>query len=145
MADTVSWIQAVPPKRKISTSVLGIFQLSRAKFLILPISQCWSERASAMFLEAETLVRAAIASAGNRADILQMTGNLGEILRAKGDLEDAVSVLRGVLAEGVGILEREVRILLHHVLPSSAPFSTRYYKRDGLQCFRYVLNGKMEI
>lgn len=97
-----------------------------------------------MFMEAETLVRAAIASAGNRTDILRMTGNLGEILRAKGDLEDAVSVLRGVLTEGVGILEREVRILLQYVFITSAPFSTRYPQTGGLQCFRYVLEGKTE-
>lgn len=52
-------------------------------------------------------MRGAIGSARNRVDSLQMTGNLGEILRAKGDLEQAVSVLRSVLAEASGTLKPE--------------------------------------
>lgn len=55
------------------------------------------------------MVRSAISSAATVQDALQMQGNLGEVLRAKGDLEEAVVVLRGVIHHVEGILKRQVK------------------------------------
>lgn len=64
----------------------------------------------ALFEEAELLVKSAISSAISReADIFSMRRNLGEILRAKGDLEEAVMVLRGVIQE-----QEEAGIIREH-------------------------------
>lgn len=60
--------------------------------------------ASSMFEEAETLVRTALAWTTNPVDAFRMSANLGEVLRAKGDLENAVRTLRAV----VGTTERTV-------------------------------------
>lgn len=60
--------------------------------------------ASSMFEEAEILVRTALASTTNPGDAFRMSANLGEVLRAKGDLENAVHTLRAV----VGTAERTV-------------------------------------
>ena len=51
------------------------------------------------FEEAKRLVASAVAVAYSEEDALQIRGILGEVLRAKGDLDDAVSVLRGALVE----------------------------------------------
>lgn len=44
-------------------------------------------------------MRSAIPSAISKKSELSMRGNLGEIVRAKGDLEEAEKVLRGVVQE----------------------------------------------
>ena len=51
------------------------------------------------FEEAKRLVESAVKVASSKEDALQIRGILGEVLRAKGDLDDAVFVLRGALAE----------------------------------------------
>ncbi|CAN0159173.1 unnamed protein product [Ascophyllum nodosum] len=49
--------------------------------------------------EGTRLVESAVKVASSKEDALQIRGILGEVLRAKGDLDDAVFVLRGALAE----------------------------------------------
>ena len=52
-----------------------------------------------LFEEAKRLVASAVKVANSEEDALQLRGILGEVLRAKGDLYDAVYVLREALAE----------------------------------------------
>lgn len=66
--------------------------------------------AHSLFEEAERLVKAATKSAGNPIDAIYMTGNLGEILRAKGDLESALSVLRAVVEDEQVLVDTEVSV-----------------------------------
>lgn len=56
-------------------------------------------------------MKSAISSAvSSQTNTLSMRGNLGEVLRAKGDLEEAVVVLRAVIQE-----EEEAGIRDHQV------------------------------
>ncbi|CAM9807555.1 unnamed protein product [Choristocarpus tenellus] len=52
-----------------------------------------------LFRKAENLVRAAVSSASNARDVALMMGNLGEVLRASGDLEGSVTVLRQIVTQ----------------------------------------------
>lgn len=66
------------------------------------------------FEEAKRLVASAIEVTNSEEDALQLRGILGEVLRAKGDLYDAVHVLREVLAEQGWGQNRMVGGMLQH-------------------------------
>lgn len=65
----------------------------------------------ALLNEADQLVRSAISVASSKKSELSMRSNLGEILRAKGDLEEAEAALRMVMEEqeAAGVQDHQVQ------------------------------------
>lgn len=66
---------------------------------LLPVARDNVYLSPDLFEEAKRLVISSVEVANSKEDALQLRGILGEVLRAKGDLYDAVSVLREALAE----------------------------------------------
>lgn len=65
----------------------------------------------ALLNEADQLVRSAYSLANSKESELSMRSNLGEILRAKGDLEEAEAALRMVMEEqeAAGVRDHQVQ------------------------------------
>lgn len=67
--------------------------------LVIPLSRISPSFTPALFETAERLVRSAIHFSVSKTSEWSMRGNLGEVLRAEGDLEEAETVLRDVIQE----------------------------------------------
>ncbi|CBJ26241.1 putative methyltransferase [Ectocarpus siliculosus] len=96
-ARTYSRLLEVMPKDPDGLHLLGLSLYSQG--MILRGASEGDGDSQALLCEADQLVRSAISVANSKKSELLMRSNLGEILRAKGDLEEAEAALRMVVEE----------------------------------------------